>query len=168
MALANGFVLVEPEKPFTVLVANFSSTQQWLVNQIIGSILQHPTSIIHIRVSVAKVLGILQPKKGEVNSVIDSVEYVVVGDTPRPSEESEASSREAASDVPDTIEELESLDLSHVSEPHHRKWRDMLREFTSMWDGSLGKIWIPEHCIDLLPGTRPIAQHSYQAGPTTR
>ena len=44
----------------------------------------------------------------------------------------------------------------------------MLKEFTPMWDGSLGTIGVTEHRIDLLPGTRPISQHPYRAGPKAR
>lgn len=100
--------------------------------------------------------------------MVDSVESVSVGDRLDPSEESEVLSQNAASDIPDPVQVLDSLDLSYVNEPHHRKVRDMLREFRSMWDSSLGKIGITEHCVYLLPATRPIAQHPYRAGPTAR
>lgn len=100
--------------------------------------------------------------------MVDSVRSVSVGDTPSPSEESGAYSRKAASEVPDLVAKLESLDLSHVHDPQRRTFRDMLHELTSMWNGYFRKIGITEHWIALLPCTRPVAQHPYLVNPTAR
>ncbi len=37
-----------------------------------------------------------------------------------------------------------------------------------MWGGNLGEINSTSHRIDQNPGTRPIAQHPYRAGPRAR
>ena len=43
-----------------------------------------------------------------------------------------------------------------------------MRNYADMWDGSLGEINVMSHPIELVPGTRPIAQQPYRAGPKAR
>ena len=45
---------------------------------------------------------------------------------------------------------------------------DMLSEFKDMWYGRLSKIGATKHRIELKPGSRPIYQAPYRAGPIAR
>ena len=53
---------------------------------------------------------------------------------------------------------VDDLNLDHVEPKYRARIRDMLRKYSSMWDGSLGEINTTEHHIDLEPDTRPIRQ----------
>lgn len=145
---------MEHEKPFRVLVAGFGTPQKWLViNQVIGSGLAHPVAMISTKVSMAEVLGILEPKEGEKKGAKSHADVSV------PTEQSNAATNSSKGDplAPGGIEELDSLNLRCVTESHYEKLREVLREFTPMWDGSLGKIGITEHQIDVFPNTGPIS-----------
>lgn len=43
----------------------------------------------------------------------------------------------------DPVKALEELDLSHVPESHRGRLRDLLRDFSKIWDGSFGTIDAP-------------------------
>lgn len=64
----------------------------------------------------------------------------------------------------DSFQKFRNPDSDNVLESHWETLREILRKFTAMWDGSLGKIGVTEHRIDLVPKTRPISQSSYKAG----
>lgn len=81
-------------------------------------------------------------------------------------ESSEASIADSSS--ADPIKALNALDFSQVPAAFRGKLRELLRDFTPMWDGSLGEINTTEHAIDLHPGTRPIASLPCRAGPRAR
>lgn len=44
----------------------------------------------------------------------------------------------------------------------------MLKGFSDMWTGRVGKIDIFKHCIDLVPRTRSIYEQPYRAGPKAK
>lgn len=46
---------------------------------------------------------------------------------------------------------MDDLDLSHVPVQHQERLGAILRMFSKMWDGSLGKVAATEHRIDLIP-----------------
>ncbi|CAN8069508.1 unnamed protein product, partial [Agarophyton chilense] len=163
LAVANGVAQFVPDKPFSVLVANLGSTPQSLVkNQVIGSVMPHPTAMVATRLTAAYVLGLVHSKKGEEAAVQSP------NDLESQPAETEKKPVPTSHDRVDPVKELEELDLGHVLESHRESLREMLREFTTMWDGSLGEINTTEHRIDLWPNTRPVAQHPYRAGPKAR
>ena len=63
-----------------------------------------------------------------------------------------------------TVPSVDGLDLSHVPTHHHGRLRKILRNYTTMWDGSLGRIHAGKHHIHLLPNSRPVASAPYRAG----
>lgn len=71
-------------------------------------------------------------------------------------------------DKPYPVKELKEVDLGQVTYLYRKTLREMLRECTTMWNGSLGEVSTAKHCIGLLPSTRPIAQHTYHAAPKAR
>lgn len=44
----------------------------------------------------------------------------------------------------------------------------MLKQFDSMWYGTLGKINTVKHHIDLVPNAKAVISRPYRAGPTAR
>eukprot|EP00171_Calliarthron_tuberculosum_P014854 IDg14854t1 len=50
---------------------------------------------------------------------------------------------------------VDDIALSSLSPEIQRNVRDMLRLFSSMWQGHFGDVTATEHRIDLLPGARP-------------
>lgn len=68
----------------------------------------------------------------------------------------------------DPIKALDELDLSYVQSSHKDGIRQLLLEFTTIWDGSLSEIKITEQRIDLLPYTKPFSQLPYMAGSKPR
>ncbi len=63
---------------------------------------------------------------------------------------------------------VDSLDLSYIPIGFQTRIRELLPKYEGMWDGNLDKINTTSYRIDLNPGTRPIAQHPYRAGPRAR
>ena len=145
IAIANGVVQVEPERPFRILVANFAQHEQRLhKSQVIGTVLPHPTAIFPTEVSLGEVLGLVD----EIGVVQTDPPPATIRDPPSP--------------------KVENIDLSHVPTRLQERIREMLRPFSSMWDGSLCEIRTTEHRINLQPDARPIAQNPYRAGPRAR
>lgn len=64
--------------------------------------------------------------------------------------------------------EVHDLDLSYIPDALREQFQEMLRKYSSMWDGSLGEIETTKHRIELVPGTRPVAQAPYCAGHNSR
>ncbi|CAN8076686.1 unnamed protein product [Agarophyton chilense] len=163
LAIANGIVHEKLNQPFHVLIANVGTVPQYLVkNQVIGCVMPHPIAMVPTKLTAADVLGLVHSKEGDspepVSSLVPGVQPVTSGTQP-------VSTR---GDRPDPVQELEDLDLSHVPESYRHRLQELLRDFTTMWYGSLGDNATTEHRIDLLPDTRPISQHPYRAGPAAR
>lgn len=132
LAIANGVVSINPDVPFQVLVANIGKITQWLVkNQVLGSVLLHPWVVVQRKRPVATVLGVENSKEGDNTSKNAERNW-------DPEFKSERS-METRALTPDSrqanlMKELEKLDLDHFPDSHHEKRRDMLCEFTPMWD----------------------------------
>ena len=61
------------------------------------------------------------------------------------------------------------VDLPHITDEKLKaRILNMLAPHKDMWSGDLRKIRVTEHNIDLKPGTRPLHQHPYRAGPESR
>ena len=125
ICVTNGVVQVEPDEPFRVLVANFAPHAYKLVkNQVFGTLLPHPTAVLGSDIKLADILG-----------VADTISDVT---------DSKSQPGEAATAITTTNPESEpinvnSIDLSHVSKHYRTRLREMLRKYSGMWDGSLGK-----------------------------
>ena len=146
---SNGIVQVEPNRAFRVLMANFGSAPYRLVKgQTIGTLLPHPTAVIASKVSIADMLGLTEEEGEELQQEIESA----------PGGDNHSSK---GTNVDET-------DLTHVEGRYLPRIRALLRKYSSMWSGELGEIKVTEHHIDVLPGTRPIAQNPYRAGPRAR
>ncbi|CAN8069907.1 unnamed protein product [Agarophyton chilense] len=148
LAIANGIVHVEPNHPFHVLIANLGTVPQYLVkNQVIGSVMPHPIAMVPTKLTAGDVLGLVHSKEGDspepVSSPVPGVQPVTSGTQPV----------STSGDRPDPVQEFEGLDLSHVPESYRHRLRELLRDFTTIRDGSLGEIATTEHRIDLLPDT---------------
>ncbi|CAN8062284.1 unnamed protein product [Agarophyton chilense] len=149
LLVANGIVQVDPGSPFWILVSNFTDNDyQILKIQVVVTALPHPTVVVPTHISTADVLGLTH-----------------VGDT---DEELQTPSGDQLQTAKDPESLVDDLDLAHVSEHYRTKIRSMLKKYTSMWSGKLGEISATEHHIDLVPGSRPISQPPYRAGPRTR
>lgn len=148
--------------PFKVSVSKVGKTTQVLVqNQIPGSGLPKTRVFLPTNIPVAAFLGVEVSKKGENKSI--NAERISEPNV-RVNRSTESRSLPPCSERANPIVELKKLDLDHVPDYHREKLRDMLWEFTPMWEGSLGTIGITEHRIHLLPKTQPIAQNSYRNG----
>ncbi|CAN8070210.1 unnamed protein product [Agarophyton chilense] len=127
LAIANGFVHVEPNQPFHVLIANLVNVPQYLVkNQVIRYVMPHPIAIVPTKLTAADVLGLVHTKEGDspepVSSPVSGVQPVSSGMQPV----------STSGDRPDPVQELEELDLSHVPESYRHRLRELLRDFTTM------------------------------------
>ncbi|CAN8062292.1 unnamed protein product [Agarophyton chilense] len=147
LALANGLVLIEPDTPLKVLVANFRKTNQWLTkNQTLDSVLPHPTAIVPTKIPVTDVLAVLEPKEREEDDDVDTTrvepEFQYSDTQPTRPKGLEQKALLPGTDDVDPMKELEILDLEHVPEAHREKLKEMWKGFTRMWDGSLGTIGI--------------------------
>lgn len=154
LLLSNAVVQVEPNTAFKVLVANFGKTPKRVAkNQVVGTVLPHPTAVMPSHIKLAEVLGL-----------IDAAEV-------EPDANPLAEANKTSSPVPKSeldVKDVDALDLSHVPEQHRRRLREMLRKYSPMWDGSLGEISTMEHHIELTSDAKPIAQHAFRAGPRQR
>ena len=155
LAVANGVVQVEPATPFRVLVANFSNQAQGVVkNQVLATLLPHPIAIVPTHIRTGEVLGLIDDNKSD---FADGA----------PKSTALGLHKERASGGKKCLN-LEEVDLSHVDAKYHQSIKKMLHKYNAMWDGSIGEISTVNHHIHLQPGTRPIAQHPYRAGPRAR
>ena len=150
IAPTNGVVQTTPGVLFQILVANFGKHRKSLVkNQVLGTLLPHPVAMYPSNVMLASVLGLPKPRLGE-NTASNA------NHPPQP---------EATEPPKEQTTSIDELDLAHVPEQHRARLRKLLRKYSSMWDGSLGETNMTEHSIELQPGTKPIAQPPYRAGP---
>ena len=61
------------------------------------------------------------------------------------------------------------VDLSHLKDASLRKRvKALLESYSTVFEGKLGQINATEHHINLKPGTPPILQQPYRAGPEKR
>ena len=66
ISATNGVVQVEQDKPFRVLAANFGRTPRSLAkNQVIGTLLPHPTEILPTKMSFEDVVGLVNDSEAE-------------------------------------------------------------------------------------------------------
>ena len=63
---------------------------------------------------------------------------------------------------------VNDIDLSHLPDDVQEKARNMLKKYESMWNGSLGKISVTEHRIQLKDDAQPVHLQPYRAGPKAR
>ena len=148
---SNGVVQVEPDKPFRILLANFGQAPYTLCKgQVVGTLLPHPTALIPTRMQWNDLLGLTEE---------EATRHFVVEPTP-----GEETNKENTLEV----KCANDLDLSHVEPRYRERLRTILRKYDTLWSGELGEISATEHRIQLLPGTRPISQQPYRAGPNAR
>ena len=162
----NGVVQVEPNQVFRILVANFGDYPYRLSkNQIIGTLLPHPTAVIPSSVMLSDILGVTPAPPSDFETSSEVLEPV-----PPPPDEPPPIPGQVSDDPAElpTDDSVDNVDLSHVPDKYHERIRTLLRKFNSMWSGELGEIPVMEHRIDLVPGARPYAQHPYRAGPHAR
>lgn len=62
----------------------------------------------------------------------------------------------------------ESLDLEHVPDLCTERHGGMFGKYSSRWRDHLEEVAATEHHMYLVPGSKPISQVPYQAGPGTR
>ena len=150
----NGVIHIEPKQSFRILLANFGLSPYRLAkNQVVAAALPHPTGIIPSNISMAEVLG------------LDAAD-----DLQKPTSKDVRTTGSNPGDEPEKpeVETVDDLDLSHVEPRLRTRVREMLRKYSSMWNGNLGEIRVMDHHIELPPDTRPIAQQPYRAGPKAR
>lgn len=63
---------------------------------------------------------------------------------------------------------FDDLNVSPVSSSHRDRLRQVLSEFITVLDGSLGKSSTNKHQIDLLPNNKPLSHSAYKTGPEGR
>ena len=154
ICLTNGVVQVEPSEQFKVLVANFAPhTYKLAKNQIIGTLLPHPTTVVDSQINFADVVGVAGTIGNATCFKAQSGEEATA--TTAPELESESIN-------------LNTLDLSHVPRRYRNLLRYMPRKYSGMWYGPLGEIHTTEYHIDVTPSARPIASALYRAGPKVR
>ena len=152
----NGVVQVEPDKPFRILIANFSTHEYQLAkDQVVGQLLPHPTAVIPSKVNIADVLGIC----GDIEvDKFESKQDTVPSFRDKGRPQTETVTPASAND----------LDLDYLEPRYRTRLREMLRKYSSMWSGHLGEISTNQHHIDVPPGTRPVHHPPYRAGPKAR
>ena len=55
--------------------------------------------------------------------------------------------------------------LCVIFENHRSRIERLLEPYEDMWNGQLGKLKATEHRIQLAPGSKPVHQAPYRAGP---
>ena len=159
--ITNGVVQVQPHETFRVLIANFTKKPQPLVkNQVVATLLLHPTEVIQSNVHLHEVLGLVD----------DSSDTLDANATNASTEVNLASHRYGTAEPggEEKPPSVDAVDLFHLDSRYHARVRALLEKYSSMWDGKLGEIKLTEHRIDLMPDARPFAQPPYRAGPKAR
>lgn len=174
LVLENGVVHVSNENPVRVPLAFFGNKSQYLVkNQVFYTVIPHPTALISTKVTAAELIGTVEDEcdtshSKEAEGTLSRLNASRTSETVKNTRESEKTAGAMSYDELDPVRDLEELNLGHVLDSHREKLQEMLREFSPMWDDSFGKVSNREHRIDLLPGTKHIAQHPYRADPKAR
>ena len=70
--------------------------------------------------------------------------------------------------TPEQEDWRDKVNLGKKYADHRPRVLELLQPFESMWSGHLGTIKATEHRIELLPGSKPVHQPPYRAGPTQR
>jgi len=161
--VASGVAMVEANKPFKILIANFDDKPAHLcVNQIIASYEVAPTFLEESGFSHAEILGIVPEDRSRMfrkqNASARDVHVINKHLAEKRSQVTEAE------DKPVTVDDIE-LEVSLEKET---AVRDMLRRHEPMWTGALGEIRTSEMRIDLVDNARPFRSPPYRAGPKTR
>ena len=148
LSIANGIAEVKANVPFVIRIANLSKVSRTLVkNQVLGSVEQSPTTVLAI------------------NFALDE-------NSPQPSEEEGGEPGvNSSTSVPEQSAKPASaadIDLSHLPVDVQKKARKMLQKYDMMWNGTLGKISVTEHRIQLKPDASPVHLQPYRAGPKAR
>ena len=141
----NGIIEVKHNKPFKILLANFSNKSQHLPKKtIIGKAALARTAIF--------------PTKYDINEILLT--------------EGSYKQQKKVSQIEEKIalygKEVDELDLHDVPESRHKEIREMLRKHADIWNGHLGEIAATEHRIELVDGARPVRQQPYRLGPKQR
>ena len=179
LTCTNGVVKVEPDRPFRLLIANFRKHPVRVQKgQAVAELLPHPRAVLARKTTIGEVLGIQEREKEQFSNSTQPPKRETRCEPSeeerenQPGERSAGLSASAPTKPQRRIEppppDVEELDLSHVPDRLRERFRRMLKKYSRMWDGTLGEINTTVHRIELIPGTRPIAQAPYRAGPKAR
>ena len=149
---ANGVAEVKRNRPFTIVVSNFSEQPRKLhKNMTIGYATRSPMGVY-----------CLNDENSRAFEQVLNLPFVRKDDTPRRVESSDVESPPKSK----PIDWHDSVDLSHIDDESLRaKILSMLSKHQDMWrPGHLGEITATEHRIELAPGTKPIRQAPYRQG----
>ena len=151
--VANSLAEVEKDRPFQILLSNFSATERRLPKgMVVASAATNPLALVSFG--------------GEIGRRIASCLNIVTDDVPdQPSRKNLVDSSLADATESDSVDWRSQVDLSHLTNEDLKQ--DIYRMMScheSMWGGRLGEISVTSHNIDLVAGTRPIMQHPYRSG----
>ena len=164
---ANGVVDVNPNHPFRILIANLSQYRQALVkHQVVANLLPHPTATMDTKLFLSNVLDINESESRPGPPLANNARQTSDGAFQKPIRVSVTN--ETAHYSPESPPTVKDLDLEHVPTSHRENLLGILRNFSHVWDGSLGAIRATEQHIDLIKGPHPISFHPYRAGLKSR
>ena len=179
--VANGVHEVRKDHAFTTLLSNFSNEVRVLPKgTVVGYAVRTPMAMVQINGPFAKhIADVLHLPQAVRDARTDEEEVVATHgkdpdgyptvrceDGPPATSNTEKSPMEQS--VPDK-DWREYVDLSHLGDDVlKQRIMSMLEGFQDMWTGKLGEINVTSMDINLKPGTRPIHQNPYRAGPQAR
>eukprot|EP00171_Calliarthron_tuberculosum_P003874 IDg3874t1 len=155
IAIANGIADIRPETPILVRVANFSASEITLPkNMRLGYAVPAPLNQKVMAISFEgdesnQIPREPEPSDSRPSGPLDLSESTSVGAIKSP-------------------RSVDDIDLSELTLAHQKSVREMLRPFSSMWNGQLGEVKVTEHRIELLPGARSVFSQPYRAGIESR
>ena len=153
LSIANTIATVRPNVPFVIKIANLSGSPRTLSkNQVLGVAEQAPTTIMAINFEGDPLSNSSIPSNDE------------EGGVPCLNKESQETNGKPT----ETLPSVNDVDLSHLDKDVEKSAREMLRKYEEMWNGSLGKISVTEHRIQLRPDAQPVHMQPYRAGPKAR
>ena len=158
-----GVADVIADKPFKVLVANFSdNVVSLLPHQVIATAADHPETLVESHMSHAEVFGLIPDnrdtkfRKRPINTKdIDVINRQL------------ADQRELHMGEDEKPITADDIDID-VPEDKVADVRTMLKKHEGAWSGQLGEINVTELRIDLKPDAIPFKSAPYCAGPKTR
>lgn len=59
---------------------------------------------------------------------------------------------------------VDDVDLSAISDGYCERVREMLKKHSRIWDGNLSEIQVTMHCIEFIPGARPVRSMPFRQG----
>eukprot|EP00171_Calliarthron_tuberculosum_P023407 IDg23407t1 len=136
ISMANGLADIRPDVPFFVKVANFSDKT----------------------VTLPKGMRIGQAIKAPMNTEIFAIE-IGNGDGKPTTIYTDQSF--PSSDSPNAIT-LDDVDLSDLDKDQKDQAKNMLRPFSDLWNGRLGRVSVAEHNIVIEPETKPVFSQPYR------